>query len=85
MQEVHSPQAIGLRALVIQRGTFYVVSVKTLKLLLSSRFMDGEAAKVMSLPVEITGVKREQNRQFCSYQQFQKESFLLMFTPTFEM
>lgn len=48
MQEVHLPQAIGLRALVIQRGTFYVVSVKTLKLLLSSQFMDGERAKVMS-------------------------------------
>lgn len=48
MQEVHWPQAIGLRALVIQRETFHVVSVKTLKLLLSSRFMDGEAAKVMS-------------------------------------
>ena len=33
-----------------ERGTFYVVSVKTLKLLLSVRFMDGEGAKLMSSP-----------------------------------
>lgn len=33
-----------------ERGTFYVVSVKTLKLLRSSRFMDGKGARLMSSP-----------------------------------
>lgn len=32
VQEVNLPPAIGLKAIVIQRGTFYVVSVKTLQL-----------------------------------------------------
>lgn len=32
IQGVHLPRAVGLKALAIQRGTFYVVSVKTLQL-----------------------------------------------------
>lgn len=75
MQGGHLPQAIILKALTIQRGIFYVVSVKTLKLLLSLKFMDGEGNPTYELLVEITGVMRDGTGNFAVINTCRKEHF----------